>query len=437
MPIVAERTPMTLATYRKLTSAGASLAPRLLDYRLKRGKEHPDRLGERRGEPSAPRPPGPTVWVHGASVGEFSAVLPLVELICARSINVLMTTGTVTSAALAEKRLPRGALHQFVPLDGPGFVARFLDYWRPDFAVFVESDLWPNMILSASEREIPLILVNGRLSERSYSRWLRFPKTIEALLRRFDLCLVRSTGDAERFNALGAPRIGVTGNLKYDVPAPPADARRLAALKEATRGRTVVVAASTHPGEESVIADVHRRLKMTFPQLLTVIAPRHPARGGAIAEIATATRLRSRLRSSGALPGRDTDVYVFDTVGELGAIYPLAPIVFMGGSLVRHGGQNPIEPIKLGAAVLHGPHVSNFDEVYGELDRAGAAELVTDTSEVTLRIGAWIKDGAERDRIATAARQCVDRFSGALDRTVSALEPYFMQLRIQNRTASA
>jgi 3-deoxy-D-manno-octulosonic-acid transferase len=314
---------------------------------------------------------------------------------------------------------------------------RFLDHWRPDLALFVESDLWPNMILAASERAIPLILVNGRLSDRSFNRWRHFPKTIEALLRRFDLCLARTPVDAERFGALGAPRIGVTGNLKFDVPALPADSRKLSLLQSTTHGRTIVVAASTHPGEERVIIDVHRRLKITFPDLLTVIAPRHPQRGAAIADIASTMRLEPALRSHGVLPRHDTDIYIFDTLGELGLIYQIAPIVFMGGSLVRHGGQNPIEAIKFGAAILHGPHVSNFDEIYSELDRTSGAELVADASKLTTRIGAWIKDGAERERIAATAKVCVEKLGGALDRTVSALEPYFMQLRIQSRPVDA
>src|SRR6267154_901082 len=245
MPALAEPMPIPLSAYRIVTAAGTVLTPWLLKRRLARRKESADRIAERRGEPSAPRPPGPLVWVHGASVGEFIAVLPLVERIRARGFTVLVTTGTVTSAALAEKRLPPGAFHQFIPLDVPPFVSRFLDYWHPDLALFVESDLWPNTILAASEREIPMILVNGRLSERSYSRWRHFPKTIETLLRRFDLCLVRSPDDAERFGTLGAPRISVTGNLKFDVPALPSDARKLAALSDATKGRIVVVAAST------------------------------------------------------------------------------------------------------------------------------------------------------------------------------------------------
>jgi 3-deoxy-D-manno-octulosonic-acid transferase len=425
----ADLMPITLSAYRVVTAAGAALAPFVLRKRLERGKENPVRIAERHGEPSLPRPPGPLVWVHGASVGEFVAVLPLVERIGARGLTVLMTTGTVTSAELAQKRLPVGALHQFIPLDVPSFILRFLDHWHPDLALLVESDLWPNIILSASARKIPIVLVNGRISARSYHRWRGFPRTIEALLRRFDLCMVRSADDAERFGALGAPRISITGNLKFDVPALPVDAAKLAALAGATRGRQVIVAASTHPGEESIIFDAHRHLRTAHPDLLTIIAPRHPQRGSSVADIAATTHLRPALRSHGAQPAGDTDVYVFDTLGELGLIYELAPIVFMGGSLVRHGGQNPIEAIKFGAAILHGPHVSNFADIYDDLGRAGAAALVNDADQLATQTSAWIADATGRESIAARARHYVAKLGGALDRTLSALEPYFTQLR--------
>src|SRR5258708_24100116 len=231
----------------------------------------------------------------------------------------------------------------------PYFVTRYLHLWHPYLALFVEPALCPNLILSASARQIPMLLANGRMSERPYRRWRYLPKTIEALLRRFDLCLVRSANDAERFGALGAPHISITGNLKFDVPALPVDARKFAALTDATRGRTVVVAASTHPGEESVIVDVHGRLKGTCPDLLTIIAPRHPQRGPAIAEIASKAGLRPALRSRGASPASEIDIYIFDTLGALGLIYRLAPIVFMGGSLVRHCRPNPSAAVKFAA----------------------------------------------------------------------------------------
>jgi 3-deoxy-D-manno-octulosonic-acid transferase len=427
---LADQMPLALSAYRIVTAAGgAALAPLVLKRRLKRGKENAERIAERRGEPGVPRPPGPLVWVHGASVGEFIAVLQLVERICAQGLTVLMTTGTVTSAELAQKRLPVGALHQFIPLDMPSFITRFLDHWQPDLALFVESDLWPNIILNASAREIPMVLVNGRISARSYDRWRRFPRTIAALLRRFDLCLVRSRDDEERFGALGAPRIRVTGNLKFDVPVLPADAGKLAALTSAARGRAVVVAASTHPGEESIIVDAHRRLRDVHPELLTIIAPRHPQRGAEVGEIAAAAQLQPALRSRGALPERNTDVYVFDTLGELGLAYGIAPIVFMGGSLVPHGGQNPIEAIKFGSAILHGPHVSNFADIYEDLARDGGAVPVRDAGALTSQIGTWLCDGATRDTVAERGKRYVDMSSGVLDRTLSALEPYFMRFR--------
>jgi 3-deoxy-D-manno-octulosonic-acid transferase len=430
MPTLADPMPITLSAYTIVAAAaGAALAPRILARRLARGKENPDRIAERRGEPGLPRPAGPLVWVHGASVGEFIAVLPLIERICARGFAVLMTTGTVTSAELASKRLPAGALHQYIPLDVPSFVLRFLDHWRPDLALFVESDLWPNILLTASACKIPMVLVNGRISARSYARWRRFPGTIKALLRKFDLCLVRSSDDAERFGALGAPRIAITGNIKFDVPALPVDAGKLAALTAATRGRIVVVAASTHPGEESVIVEAHRQLKTAHPDLLTIIAPRHPQRGPDVAGIAELAHLRPALRSHGALPAGDTEVYVFDTLGELGLIYAAAPVVFMGGSLVRHGGQNPIEAIKFGAAILHGPHVSNFADTYEDLGRDGGAVLINGAGQLAAQVEGWIADGAARDAIAARAKHYVDKLSGALDRTLSALEPYFAQMR--------
>ena len=431
--LVASRFPLTLRAYRVLTAMAVPAADVVLNYRLKRGKELADRLPERRGQSSIARPDGPLVWLHSASVGEMLSILPLVERIRARDTNVLVTAGTVTAAELAERRLPPGVIHQFAPLDVPQFVARFLDHWRPDLALFVESDLWPNLIMAGAARNIPLILVNGRLSERSFGRWQTLPRTIGALLSCFDLCLAQTAGDAARYAGLGAPRYVTTGNLKLDVPAPPADASRLLALQAALGARPVIAAASTHPGEEIELVDVHRRLKPSFPGLLTILVPRHPERGPGIVGIARGAGLKSAQRSLGELPERDTEIYVADTLGELGLIYRVAPIVFIGGSLVSHGGQNPIEAAKLGAAILHGPHVWNFAEIYAALDAAGGAELATDAGRLTVRIGAWLKDGDARSRVAQAGLKAMDTLSGALERTVAALDPYLMQFRLEHR----
>jgi 3-deoxy-D-manno-octulosonic-acid transferase len=434
---VNERLPLALRTYRVATKAAAPLAQYLLKYRLGHGKEHPTRFVERRGTTEIARPPGPLVWVHGASVGELVAAIPLIERIRERQFVVLVTTGTTTSAELAERRLPPDVIHQFVPYDVPAFVARFLDHWRPDLALFVESDLWPNMILGSAERGIPLIVVNGRLSERSFKRWQAMPQTIEALFRRVDLCLARTAVDADRFEALGAPRIMTTGNLKLDVPALPVDERQFALMRTAVIGRTVIAAASTHLGEEAAVIDAHRRLKNSFPGLLTIIVPRHPERGAGIVAAATAAGLVPAQRSAGRLPDPRTDIYVCDTLGELGIIFRVTPIVFMGGSLIPHGGQNPIEAIKLGAAILHGPHVANFKDIYAALDQHHGAELVPDAGRLTVRLGAWLKDAKERERVTAAGRRTVDVLAGALDRTLAALDPYFIQLRLEDRSSDA
>jgi 3-deoxy-D-manno-octulosonic-acid transferase len=433
MPSVAEKLPWTLRAYRGFGSMVTPMTRVLLARRLARGKEHPQRLPERRGEARIARPAGPLIWAHGASVGEMLAVIPLVEGLRARHFNVLVTSGTVTSARLAEERLPDHVIHQFVPLDTPRYTTRFLEHWQPNLALLAESDLWPNLIVSCTERNIPLILVNGRLSERSFTRWRYLPSTIRALLGRFDLCLTQSESDAERYAELGAPRVSMTGNLKLDVPAPPVDAGKLAAMRAVVRQRPVIAACSTHPGEEAVIIDAVRRLRQSFPGLLTIIAPRHPERGAGVVEIATAAGLNAVARSRGLLPDRGTDVYVADTIGELGLIYRLAPIVFMGGSLVRHGGQNPIEAAKLGAAILHGPHVWNFTEIYHALDEAHGAEEVLDVSKLTVRIGAWLTDAAERKQVADAGATTVERLGGALRRTLAAIEPYLMQLDLERR----
>src|SRR5882724_5272716 len=433
MPSVAEKLPWTLRAYRGFASMATPMTRVLLARRLARGKEHPQRLSERRGETRVARPPGPLIWAHGASVGEMLAVIPLVEGVRARNFNVLVTSGTMTSARLAEERLPPNVIHQFVPLDTPRYTSRFLEHWQPNLALLAEQDLWPNLIVACNDRNIPLILVNGRLSERSFTRWRYLPATISSLLGRFDLCLTQSDPDAERYTELGAPRVSMTGNLKLDVPAPPVDAGKLAAMRAVVRQRPVIAAASTHPGEEAMVIDAHRQLRGSFPSLLTILAPRHPERGPGVAGIATAAGLNAISRSRGLLPDRGTDVYVADTIGELGLIYRLAPIVFMGGSLVRHGGQNPIEAAKLGTAILHGPHVWNFADIYSALDAARGAEEVADAGNLTARIGVWLTDAALRKQVADAGLTTVDKLGGALRRTLAAIEPYLMQLDLERR----
>src|SRR6187549_3996541 len=254
-PHLADPLPMTLRVYRKLSSAMVPLAPAWINRRLKLGKEDPLRVSERRGMSADVRPAGPLVWIHGASVGEVLASAALVEQLRALNLRILLTSGTVTSAAVVAKRFPPDVIHQYVPYDSPRYVGRFLDHWRPSLALFIESDLWPNLILSSAARRLPMVLINGRMSQRSFPRWQRVQGTISALLDKFDICLAQSQTDADRFSTLGCPNVVVTGNLKLDVAAPPADANKLDMLMSMTRGRPVVLAASTHPGEEEILTE--------------------------------------------------------------------------------------------------------------------------------------------------------------------------------------
>ncbi len=429
--------PMTLRVYRSLSSAVVPFAPALIRQRLRLGKEDPERSAERRGLTRDVRPPGPLVWIHGASVGEVLAAAALIQRLRQLNLRILVTSGTVTSAAIVARRFPPDVIHQYVPYDSPRFVARFLDHWRPSLALFIESDLWPNLILSSAARRVPMVLINGRMSQRSFPRWQKVASTISALLGTFDICLAQSPTDAKRFAALGCRNVISTGNLKLDVPAPPADPDKLDKLLFITRGRPIIIAASTHPGEEEMLIEAHKALAGYFPSLLTVIVPRHPSRGGAIVQTIAAAGLTPAQRSHEDLPTAVTDIYVADTLGELGLFYRLAPIVFMGGSLVEHGGQNPIEAVKLGASIVHGPHVFNFTDVYEALDGAGGARRA-DTQEALIKqIGQLLSDPAARNSMAAASARVVSDLGGALERTLAALEPYLLQLRLEMGAANA
>jgi len=417
--------PPALRAYRIGATLLAPGAPALLRWRAGRGKEDPARLGERRGLASHPRPPGEVAWLHGASIGETLALMGLAETLAERGLKVLVTSGTRTSAELLAKRLPPGARHQFVPLDVPRYLRRFLGHWRPAVAIFAESELWPNAVVELAAARTPLVLVNARLSARSSARWAKHaPTTLRALLDRVALVLAQSDADAARFVAAGARAVAATGNLKFDALPPPADPALVEAQAGRLAGRPLWLAASTHPGEEEAVLDAHRALASGFPGLVTAIAPRHPERGPDLEALAIDLGLAADRRGTGASLEAARDVYVADTLGELGLFYRLAPVVFVGGSLVRRGGQNPIEPARLGAALLHGPHTANFADVYQALDEAGGARLVRDAAELADAVGALLVDPASSREMARRAGATVASFTGALARTLAALEPF-------------
>jgi 3-deoxy-D-manno-octulosonic-acid transferase len=417
---------LRLRAYRTMTSLARPAVPLLLNLRDRRGKEEPARRHERLGRPVAPRPQGRLVWFHAASVGETNAVLPLMAALGEQrpSLSFLLTTGTVTSARLAAERLGPRALHQYAPLDAPEYVRGFLEHWRPDLGIFTESEIWPNLILESSARGIPLALVNARMTRRSYRRWRASPGFARPLFGRFSLVLAQNDALARRFRALGATGAVVAGNLKIDTPPPPVNAADLERLRPALEGRALLMAASTHEGEDAIVADAHRELRRSLPDLCTIIAPRHPERGQAIAEMLRSQGLSVARRSLGALPERSSDAYVADTIGELGMLYALAPVAFIGGSLVDRGGQNPIEAVRQGAAVLTGPHWQNFSDTYRALISHRAAIVVRSAPELAGAAGRLLADQAELGRMRTRASTALAALSGALPRTVEALLRY-------------
>lgn len=352
--------------------------------RLANGKEDKQRFNERTGRPKLKRPAGKLVWLHGASVGESISMLPLIHKILETypDAHVMVTTGTVTSADVMNKRLPERAFHQFIPIDNPIFTTRFIKHWQPDVALWFESEFWPAMLSSIKRKNIPLILINGRISNKSFKRWQQFDFICKELLACFSLCLGQSEEDAYRLQVLGAQNTMCLGNLKYAGLPLPIDEDKKKEISKQIGKRTFWLASSTHNDEEVRIAKVHKRLKEKFPGLLTLIAPRHPQRGREIKEEIEKLGLKAALRSANEKITPTIDIYIADTIGEMGLWYDLANIVFIGGSLIPHGGQNFIEPSRMRDAVIVGPHMHNFTDAMNRAKKADAVIQVTDTVEL-------------------------------------------------------
>lgn len=357
---------------------------RYIKKRKENGKEDLKRFNERIGRPSLKRPEGILIWFHGASVGESLSMLPLIHKLLEiyPTAHIMVTTGTITSAELMAKRLPERAFHQYITIDNPVFTTRFIKHWRPDLVLWFESDLWPAMLSGIKRKNIPLILVNGRISNKSFKRWQQFDFICKELLGCFSLCLGQSEEDAYRLRVLGAKEALCLGNLKYAGLPLPIDKDKEDEITSQIKGRTVWLASSTHNNEEAKIARMHKRLKEKFPKLLTLIAPRHPHRGPEVMEAIKEAGLKGALRSQNDKITADTDIYVADTVGELGIWYDIAPLVFIGGSLIPHGGQNFMEPSRVRDAVIVGPHMFNFTDAMNRAKKADAVIQVNDIEEL-------------------------------------------------------
>ncbi len=430
---------MMPGAYRAVTALAAPVIRLYLYRRMLLGKEDRARFEERLGRPGRDRPDGPLAWLHAASVGEAQSVLLLLERLLAERpwLRVMVTTGTVTSAGFLASRLPERAFHQYVPVDRLPWVRRFLDHWRPDLALWVESELWPNLVRETQKRRVPMVLLNGRMSARSFAGWQRAPNLVRPLLDGFALCFAQSHAEAERFGKLGARPVRCVGNLKLAAHALGADELALAELRRRIGVRPVWLAASTHPGEERIVAEAHARLARDRPDLLTILVPRHPSRGAEIAREVEEGGTAVARRDAGEALGERVGIYLADTMGELGLFYRLAPIAFMGGSLVRHGGQNLVEPARLGCAVLHGPHMWNFREVVDEMTALGALMEVEDADSLAAGVARLLGDPDQRARQAAAGRGIAEAGGGIIETLLGEIAPHLDALEPRATDAAA
>ncbi|MBC2887051.1 lipid IV(A) 3-deoxy-D-manno-octulosonic acid transferase [Ochrobactrum sp. CM-21-5] len=420
-----------LSAYRLLGSAAYPFVGTYIAYRTSRGKEERLRRGERYGKSAIVRPQGPVIWAHAASVGETVAITPLVERLVATGIHIVMTTGTVTSAKVVADQLGSKVIHQYAPLDLQPAVNRFLDHWKPDLAIGCESEIWPTTVLSLGTRHVPQVLVNGRLSDRSFTAWQKRPALAEALFENFAHVVAQSELDGERFRTLGARPVTVSGNLKVDTALPPADSKSLSVLQRQIGGRRTWAAISTHDGEEEIAAEVHKMLKVRYPHLVTIIVPRHPNRAASIEIMLAEKGLKVAARSRKEPIEVDTDILLGDTIGEMGLYLQLTEIAFIGNSLTKEGGHNPLEPAMMGTAVLTGRNVQNFRESFQRLIKNGGARIVKDRNMLAGAINFLFNNPQHLRTMINAGVNTVKDMRGALERTLVALEPFIQPLVLQ------
>lgn len=415
---------MLTGAYRSLTAIAGIFLPRWLDLRVRRGKEDPARVKERRGDATQSRPEGRLVWFHAASVGESLSILPLIAAAQAQGWQVLITTGTVTSAKMLAERLPQGTIHQYVPLDHLPWVRRFLAHWKPDLILWTESELWPNTLIEIAARKVPAVLLNGRLSDKAYRGWRRAPAFARAVLEAFTLVIAQSEEDKLRFAALGAAKAMRSGNLKLAAAPLPVDTGAVETVRAAIGNRPHWLASSIHPGEDVIAADVHAQVKTKHPGLLTIIVPRHPQKAPEMTDAFTRLGLKCALRSAGDEITPATEVYFADTMGELGVFYRTSDLVFMGKSLAVGGGQNPAEPALLGCALILGADMSNFRDTTAEFIARRAAIEVRNTEALTAAVDWLLRDSRTRRKMAEAGQATMASHSNAVAETLEHLAPY-------------
>ena len=415
---------LLLRLYLAVSRRSGTFARRALERRRAEGKEDGERLAERTGEPGLPRPDGQLAWFHAASVGEAASLIELLRRLqqTRPELTCLVTTVTVTSAQFLADRLPETCIHQYAPMDVVPWVKRFLGHWRPDLAVWTESELWPAMLYETYAAGVPMLLINARISNRSFRRWRLFGGMARALLARFDRILAQDDLAGEQLALLGADpeRMTVEGSLKEGAAPLPYDEAERVRIARAFAGRPVWLAASTHPGEEEIALAAHGRARRALPMLALILAPRHPGRGDALAEALRGKGCTVAQRSKGEAITADTDVYLADTLGEMGLWYRIASVSFVGGSLVDVGGHNPFEPALLGSAIIHGPHVRNFIDGYRRLAQADAAVLARSEAELAEAIVATMAPDRAAE-LAAHAWEAVSEGAEVTDAVLAAI----------------
>lgn len=418
-----------LSAYRGL---GTLLTPCVSPYlalRAARGKEDRRRLRERMGRTDKHRPEGPLIWLHAASVGETMALMPMIEKILSFRIHILLTTGTIASAQLVETRFGKRLIHQYVPLDLASAMRRFLDHWKPDLALVCESEIWPMRIVELDRRKIPQILLNAHLSERSFHSWQKHKQVARDIFSRFSAVICQSEEDSARYKELGAQRVCVSGNLKADVELPQSP-EILRKYRAAIGARPTWAAISTHDGEELMAVRVHKILLKRYPDLLTIIVPRHIERMPAIEETLRVQGCSYVRRSLNDLPQPQTDILLGDTIGEMGLYLRLTEIAFVGKSLTAAGGHNPLEPALIGTAILSGPNIENFRETYRKLKENAAVQLVDDSTMLAGCVHHLLEHPETRRKMIEAGRKTASGMTGALKRSFEILKPFLQPLTV-------
>ncbi len=421
---------LALAAYLGATALGEGWATRKIKERESQGKEDPERLHERLGQPDLPRPDGPLAWFHAASVGESLSILELLTQIKAAypDLTLLVTTGTRSSAQILATRLPKTVIHQFVPVDTKSAVSGFLNHWTPDIAIWTESEFWPRLMSQTHGRGIPMLLINGRISDRSMQSWKWLPGMSKSLFDRFATMLVQTEEAATAFRKIGAPsdRLHVTGSLKEGAIPLPYDATERKEMLRQIGTRPVWFAGSTHDGEEEIVLAAHKLITKKRPEALLILAPRHPERSPEIKALMDTRGISCACRSEGQPITNQTEVYLADTLGEMGLWYRIAPVSFVGGSLVSVGGHNPFEPAALGSAILHGPHVHNFETIYERLYEGEAALCVRTERELADEVDRLLQPD-EAAKFAAAAWAVSSDGAGVTDAVLDLMRPYLDQ----------